>query len=189
MQILIADDDPTSLLLLQRTLERLGYDVTAARGGLEAWERFQRLRPPLVITDWLMPDLDGLEFCRRIRADVRFRGYTYLMVLTSLTGKVSYMEGMNAGADDFLTKPFDHDELVARLRVAERIMRLETARELAESLLPCCPDCHKIQDESGRWWSLERYVAARKAGAAARPLCPDCLRDRGRRATETARPA
>lgn len=169
MRLMIAEDDPTSRLLLARVLEKLGYEVLQAPGGPEAWELFQRERVRLVITDWMMPDLDGLELCRRIRADVRHARYTYLIVLTALAGKSSFLEAMDAGADDFVSKPFDPDQLLARLRVAERVLSLEADLRRVESLLPICPDCHKVQVD-GRWEPLAR--AASRVNA--HPLCPDC---------------
>ncbi len=179
MQVLIVEDDPTSRLLLQRTLERMGYEVEAAAGGEAGWARFQAWRPSIVVTDWMMPDLDGLELCRRIRGDARYRRYTYVIVLTALAGKSSYLEGMNAGADDFVTKPFDPDQLLARLRVAERILALEADREAVLALLPSCPDCCRVAHD-GRWQSLDRLATARRAAVSARPLCPDCQRARVR---------
>ncbi|MDX2194104.1 MAG: response regulator [Gemmatimonadales bacterium] len=188
MRILIAEDDAVSRTLLKGLLERFGFEVLVTSGGHEAWERFQRERPKLVITDWLMPDLDGLELTRRIRADRAHHRYVYVMVLTAQSGKRSYMEGMNAGADDFLVKPFDPDELLARLRVAERVLKLEDELSRIEALLPTCPDCRKLKQPDGSWVPLGR--AAVKAPASSRPICPDCSRDRGRRALDgLSRPA
>lgn len=98
-------------MVLEKALTRLGFGVLSARDGLEAWRLFERDRPALVITDWRMPRLDGLELCRKIRQDPRHDRYTYLIVLTALDGKKNYLEAMNAGTDDFLTKPFDQGAL------------------------------------------------------------------------------
>lgn len=129
MRVLIADDDPVSRRLLQSHLQKWGYEVTAAQHGAEAWEVFQTATFPIVITDWMMPELDGLELIRRIRAAHR-PGYVHATLLTARAQKEDLVEGMEAGADDFLTKPFDRDELRVRLRAAERIVNLE--RSLAE---------------------------------------------------------
>lgn len=130
MHTLIADDDEITRLLLSSALTRLGHTVGEARNGHEAWEAWQTGEYPLVVSDWMMPDLDGLEFCRRIRAAPR-ADYTYIVLLTSRSGKTNYLEAMTAGADDFITKPFEKDEFAARVRVAERILglhaRLRTA--------------------------------------------------------------
>src|SRR2546428_2796139 len=105
-------------------LEKLEYQVVATENGKQAWEVFRRGRFRLVISDVLMPEIDGLELCRRIRTHKQPK-YTYIIIITALIGKKDYLEGMEAGADDFVTKPFDPNELKARLRVAERIIALQ----------------------------------------------------------------
>jgi len=123
MKALIAEDDEITRLLLSSALTKLGHEVHSATNGREAWEAWHSGEFPFVISDWMMPDLDGLEFCRRIRAAGR-ADYTYIVLLTSRTGKANYLEAMTAGADDFITKPFEKETLAARVRVAERILRL-----------------------------------------------------------------
>ncbi|WP_406698509.1 response regulator [Singulisphaera sp. Ch08] len=124
MKILIADDDSVSRRLLQSYLEKWGYEVAAVRDGAEAWRLFEVDQFPMVITDWMMPELDGPGLLRRIRSSQR-PGYIYAILLTSKSQKQDLIEGMEAGADDFLTKPFDRDELRVRLRAGERIIHLE----------------------------------------------------------------
>jgi serine phosphatase RsbU (regulator of sigma subunit) len=136
MKILIAEDDKISQLLLASTLAKQGHEVVAAENGLEALEAFQKDYFPVLISDWLMPGMDGLALCRQIRKLQR-EDYTYIVLLTSLEGKANYLEGMESGADDFMNKPFDSDQLRSRIHVAERIIGLqrrlaETARELRE---------------------------------------------------------
>ena len=104
-------------------LTKLGHDVCQARNGREALHAWQGDDIPFIISDWMMPDLDGLEFCRQIRAEQR-EGYTYVVLLTSRSGRKNFLEAMNAGADDFLTKPFENEALAARVRVGERILGL-----------------------------------------------------------------
>jgi DNA-binding response OmpR family regulator len=128
MKVLIVEDDRDSRELLAWILEKLGYQVQCAENGRQAWDVFRRGKYRLVISDLLMPDMDGLELCRRIRAS-RQPKYTYIILLTALIGKKQYLEGMDAGADDFVTKPFDADELKARLRVANRIIALQETPE------------------------------------------------------------
>ena len=125
MKILIAEDDATSREILAHVLRQLGHEVVEAVNGEEAWAVFQREHVSLLISDWMMPGLDGLQLCRRIRAEQRPR-YTYIILLTVLGGKRNYLEAMEAGTDDFITKPFDVDQLHARLRVTERILGLQT---------------------------------------------------------------
>lgn len=123
MKILIADDDAASRLLLGALLKKLGHTVIAVADGHAAWQAWQEEAPALVISDWMMPGMDGLELCRAIRAQPSPH-YTYLILLTALSGKGSYLDGMEAGADDFLSKPLDEDLLAARLCVAARILKL-----------------------------------------------------------------
>jgi two-component system NtrC family sensor kinase len=124
MNVLIAEDDPVSRRLLQSYLQKWGYGVTAAQNGAEAWSLFQETSFAIIITDWMMPELDGLELIRRVRATHR-PGYVHATLLTAKAQMADLVEGMEAGADDFLTKPFDKDELRVRLRAAERLVKLE----------------------------------------------------------------
>jgi two-component system, cell cycle response regulator len=127
VKVLIAEDDPASLLLLKAQLRRLGHEVTAARDGQQAWTALEKDAHAVVISDCQMPEVDGFELCRRLRA--AGGPYTYIILLTAHSSGEEYARGMQAGADDFLGKPLDPDQLQARLRVAERILTLE--REVA----------------------------------------------------------
>jgi DNA-binding response OmpR family regulator len=127
VKVLIAEDDPASLLLLKAQLRRLGHEVTAARDGQQAWAALEKDPHAVVVSDCQMPEVDGFELCRRVRA--AGGPYTYVILLTAHPGGEEYERGMHAGADDFLGKPLDPDQLQARLRVAERIVSLE--REVA----------------------------------------------------------
>jgi len=125
MRILIAEDDALSRTLLERTLQRAGYDVVAVADGAEALLELSRQDPPrLALLDWVMPEKDGLWVCREIRKR-KDQAYTYLILLSSRESKQDIVFGLEAGADDYLTKPFDQDELKARLRTGERILELE----------------------------------------------------------------
>ncbi|HEV3004490.1 MAG TPA: response regulator [Pirellulales bacterium] len=127
--ILIVDDDEVSLAISRRTVEQAGYEVEVAHHGREALELLGRGASRLVITDWMMPEMDGLELCREVRAR-DFPSYIYVIVLTSRGQTKDIVEGLSAGADDFMTKPFDPAELSMRLRTGKRILALET-RDLA----------------------------------------------------------
>jgi DNA-binding response OmpR family regulator len=124
MKVLVADDDPVSRQLLQRYLQKWGHEVAAAEDGAAAWRLFEAGDFPLVITDWMMPEVDGLDLIRRIRLCPR-TGYVYAILLSSRSQKEDLVAGMEAGADDFLTKPFDRDELRVRVRAGERVIKLE----------------------------------------------------------------
>lgn len=132
MKILIADDDDLALRILRRYLEQWGHEVTHALDGQEAWALFEQHEFPMVISDWMMPRMDGLELIRRIRNDERGR-YVYTILITARSDKEDLVHGMEAGADDFVSKPFDRDELRVRVREGERIVGLERALAEGES--------------------------------------------------------
>jgi sigma-B regulation protein RsbU (phosphoserine phosphatase) len=171
MRVLAVEDDPVSRRILTVVLERLGHEVLPANNGLEAWERFQAEPVDAVITDWMMPELDGLELTRRIRSHSKDR-YTYVLLLTALTGRDRYLDGMMAGADDFVSKPVDREELHARLRVAERILGLQREVRQLEGLLPICSYCKKIREE--HWSQVEEYVSRKTEAQFSHGVCPDC---------------
>ncbi len=140
MRALVADDDAASRLLLQKVLTRWGYDVVTAAGGEEAWKVLAgENSPDLAVLDWRMPELDGVEICRRIRS-LDLSSPPYLILLTSSGDKHDVATGLEAGANDYVQKPFDHDELRARLLVGRRFAELnqkliETQRELRTQAL------------------------------------------------------
>jgi DNA-binding response OmpR family regulator len=173
MKILAVEDDPVSRRILVAVLEQLGHTALPVPDGLAAWEHFQMSPVDAVITDWMMPRMDGIELTRRIRADARER-YTYVLMLTALTGRDRYLDGMKAGADDFLAKPLDREELHARLRVAGRILSLQTTVRQLEGLLPICSYCKKIRDQSEHWCQVEEYVSRRTEATFSHGICPDC---------------
>lgn len=131
MQILIADDDSTSRTLLGATLKKMGHTFTAAQNGDEAWELLQKHEFEVLLSDWMMPGRDGLELCRLVRHGIDSK-YTYVILLTAYGGKANYLGAMDSGADDFITKPFEADQLEARLQIAQRTLNLhESLRILA----------------------------------------------------------
>ncbi len=130
MRILVADDDPVSLGFIESILRKWDFEVTTVPDGDEAFHILeQESSPPLAILDWMMPKMTGIDICRKVRTLVRGRE-KYLILLTSLSGKNNVIEGLNAGANDYINKPFDKDELRARLSVAERVINLQN--ELVE---------------------------------------------------------
>lgn len=126
MKILVAEDDPVTRLLMQRTLQKFGYTVSLAENGLQASEILsQKDGPRLALVDWMMPMLDGPGLCRQVRARQSDDSYVYIVLLTSKHGSDDIVEGLEAGADDYITKPFQAAELKARLRTGTRILALE----------------------------------------------------------------
>jgi diguanylate cyclase (GGDEF)-like protein len=124
LRILIVEDSPTQALRLKVLLEEQGYDITVAANGAEGLAALESRYHPVVISDWVMPELDGIEFCKRIRGREN-PGYIYIVLVTAKGEKTDLISGIEAGADDYLVKPFDIGELIARLKTAERIISLE----------------------------------------------------------------
>ncbi|MGH7548775.1 MAG: response regulator [Gemmatimonadales bacterium] len=175
MHLLLVEDDSVTRLYLAAALKGLGYEVTVAAEGVEAWSNFRLAHYAVVISDWSMPEMDGVELCRRIRARPSDR-YTYFILITATGGKDRYLEGMEAGADDFITKPVDLDELHARLKVADRILGLRRHVQQLEGLLPICSYCKRIRDQAEQWQSIERYVEKRSEAQFSHGICPDCYK-------------
>lgn len=128
MKLLVAEDSAMMRRILVECLKKWQYEVVETEDGRQAWEQFQQDRFPLVLTDWMMPEMDGLELIERIRAS-ESPGYTYIILLTAKSEKEDLVQAMEAGADDFLIKPCDPDELRVRVREGERIIRLEQKLE------------------------------------------------------------
>lgn len=139
MRIVIAEDDLVSRKLIERAVTHLGHSCMTAENGEEAWKLIQAHRPDAVISDWMMPQLDGLGLCRRLRAqEEESGGYTYFVLLTSLSEQTDRLRGMQSGADDYLTKPLDPNELQLRLICARRVtalhLKIERQQEELERL-------------------------------------------------------
>jgi len=190
MEILIADDDDVSRLLLKEVLQMLGHQVEEYVEGSSTWERLQQEAcPRIVILDWNMPGLDGLELCQRVRKQQR-NTPPYLILLTARDRSEDLVKGLEEGADDYLVKPFQMDELRARIAVGERIVALQDGlavkvRELEEALLqiktlrgiiPICAHCKKIRDDEGYWNQVDVYVREHTDAQFSHGLCPDCVK-------------
>ena len=175
MKILITEDSATSRLMLEDVLQNLEYTILVARDGNEAWDIFQREEVSLIISDWVMPGLDGLELCHQIRSIKRPR-YVYFILLTAMEGKSNYMEAMEAGVDDFINKPFDTDQLRARLNVAERIISLQVQVKQLQGILPTCSVCKKVRDKNDQWVPIESYIHQHTEANFSHSYCPDCLK-------------
>ncbi len=174
MKILVAEDDLISRKLLVSTLKEFGQEPEAYENGKDAWEAFDRNPVRVVVSDWLMPEVDGLEFCRRVR-DRADTDYTYFILLTAnVQGKETYLEAMDAGIDDFLTKPLDRDQIWMRLKVAERILRYTTQISQLESMLPICTYCKKVRDDNNYWQQVETYMSRRTGATFSHSVCPQC---------------
>ena len=177
LNILVAEDEAVSRELIVNTLQRLGHQVIVTTDGEEAWEVFgERHDIQVVISDWLMPNMDGPTLCQLVRAERRPR-YTYFILLTILQGKENKLQGMEAGADDFISKPFDPDELAARLVAAARVLELRYEVAQLECLLPICCYCKKIRNDDHGWMAVEEYIARHTGTDFSHGICPHCYED------------
>ena len=153
--ILVVDDDPVSRTLLERILIRAGYKVTAAENGREALQTLKDNFSPIVISDWMMPEMDGIEFCKAIR-NTDFPGYIFFILITSRDTKDDLVLGLEAGADDYLTKPFNHTELKARLNTAERILKLEKSLKAANEAIRLLAITDPLTNSYNRGYLIQR---------------------------------
>jgi DNA-binding response OmpR family regulator len=174
MKILIAEDEPLAAKILLNALESLGHDVTATRNGTKAWEAFDRDPVRLIVSDWLMPGLDGLGLCRKVR-DRKKTPYTYFILLTSQETKPeNYDLATEAGVDDFLTKPLDRPTIRMRLRVAERILRYTSEIRQLQEMIPICSQCRKIRNDKNYWQGVETYITEQTGSNFTHGICPEC---------------
>lgn len=190
MSILIAEDDRMSRRLLVTHLKNWGFRVVSACDGEECLAAFESEADiSLAILDWMMPGMEGPEVCRRIK-QARGRPFVYVMMLTAMTEKDHIVKALSTGADDYLAKPWNPDELEARVRAGLRIVKLESTlrkkiANLQEALdhveqlcgiLPICAWCHKIRDDSDYWQSVEEYFEAYSNTRFTHSICPDCVK-------------
>jgi DNA-binding response OmpR family regulator len=189
MRILIAEDEAVSRRMLEATLQKWGYEVVAVADGLAAWQALEGEDPPhLAILDWMMPGMDGTEVCQRVR-ELSHAPQTYLILLTARGSSEDVVRGLEAGANDYVTKPFDREELRARVQVGRRVVELQASlaqrvRELEEALagvnqlqglLPICSYCKKIRDDRNYWQQVERYISEHSEAVFSHSICPDCF--------------
>lgn len=190
MRILIAEDDATSRIVLATVLTKDGYDVTATDDGGAAWEVLQKPDTPrLAILDLMMPGIDGLELVRRVRA-IPSIAPPYLIIVSTKSEKSDVIAALDAGANDYLTKPFDPGELRARIEVGRRMIEMrfelnENVKELKKALaevrtlkgiVPICANCKNVRDDQGYWNRVESYLNEHTEADFTHAVCPDCMK-------------
>jgi DNA-binding response OmpR family regulator len=174
VKILAVEDDPVARAVLHQALLRLGHEVVEARDGVEALAVLEKEPVRLIVSDWMMPELDGLGLCRAVRNRVN-ADYVYFILLTSQPSVVdNQREAIEAGVDDFLNKPLNLQEIWMRLRVAERILRYATEVRQLEAFLPICGYCKKVRDDQNYWQQIESYINERTGTDFSHSVCPDC---------------
>ena len=188
MKILVAEDEPVSRRALEATLCQWGFNCVTVENGAEAWRVLQAPSPPrLLILDWMMPELDGIEVLARVRSSSENRA-AHVILLTGRDSRTDMVRGLEAGADDYITKPFNPAELRARVQVGVRVLGLQEAlaarvHELEEALssvkrlqglLPICSYCKKIRDDQNYWQQVDAYITEHSEAAFSHGICPEC---------------
>lgn len=188
MRILIAEDAPVSRLALEAILGKSDYEVLSTSDGQEAWAALQEPEAPrLLVLDWMMPGRTGPDICAALRKRADGDSF-YIILLTAKMQKEDIVEGLRAGADDYLTKPFHRDELLARLSAGRRIIELQERlagrigqleKALAEvkqlsGLLPICAYCKRIRGGEDYWQAVEEYIAGHSQAQFSHGVCPEC---------------
>jgi sigma-B regulation protein RsbU (phosphoserine phosphatase) len=188
MHILIAEDDPVTGEILARTLQRWHYNTMLVVDGAQAWDRLRTATDPmLAILDWMMPEMDGPDVCRRVRQELPLAN-RYLLLVTAREGRGDMVAGLDAGADDYIIKPFDPEELRARVAVGVRVLGLQQklGERVAElqvalsnvkqlhGLLPICSYCKRIRGDDQYWQQVEGYIAEHSEAQFSHGICPAC---------------
>jgi len=188
-RILVAEDHQVSRHLLERNLQNWGFEVVTAQDGKAAAEILEGPdSPSIAVLDWMMPHMDGVEVCKRVRQN-RTTPYIYLLLLTAKSQKDEIASGLEAGADDYVIKPFDPDELRARLKVGQRVVELERTLEKRvtdletalndvkklKSLLPICMYCKSVRDDRDYWRQIDEYIYTETGTDFSHGICPACM--------------
>jgi DNA-binding response OmpR family regulator len=189
MRVLIADDDRVSAAIVARMVQRWTPDAEIVADGDVAWERLRAAAgPTLAVLDWMMPGLDGPSICRRVRAELPLANI-YLLLVTGRDAHVDRVVGLDAGADDYVTKPFDAEELRARVaagvrvlglqeKLADRVAELEDALSKVKQLsglLPICSYCKRIRGDDQYWQQVDGYITEHTDAKFSHGICPACL--------------
>jgi DNA-binding response OmpR family regulator len=188
MQVLIAEDDRVTGEILARTLQRWGHQTIVVGDGLQAWNHLRATTDAtLAILDWMMPEMDGPDVCRRVREELPLANM-YLLLVTARESRGDVVAGLDAGADDYVIKPFDPEELRARVAVgirvlglqqklAERVTELQAALSNVKQLhgmLPICSYCKRIRGDDQYWQQVEGYIADHSEAQFSHGICPAC---------------
>jgi len=173
MHILMAEDDPLASRILTTELRRLGHSIKTLPDGRSALHFFHVTRPDVIISDWMMPGMDGLKFCRAIR-EIESPYYPYFILITARDRPEDFQEGMAAGVDDFLTKPVSIEQLQRRLTVAERIVHRQQKANPTVGEICMCASCKNIRWPDGLWEPVNAFLSLHTSSGVTHGLCPTC---------------
>jgi len=190
MKILIAEDDLTSQLMIKAIVAKAGYEPIVTGNGLDAYEILIKPdAPKLAVMDWMMPGMDGVEVCRQL-TELKSNEPAYLILLTIRDNKEDIVRGLKAGANDYIIKPYDAEELQVRIGVGRKVVELQASLagriiELQDALaqikslrglLPICMYCKKIRNDKQYWQQVEGYISEHSEAQFSHGVCPDCYK-------------
>lgn len=189
-KILIVDDEPINVMIANKILQKNGYDTITAKNGQEALDVTSSDSIDLILLDIMMPVMSGFEVCSKLQQDEKLKDIPVIF-LTAVTDKESIVKGFDVGGKDYLTKPFNTPELLARVKthtelklsrdkqqhLIEELQKAISEIKTLSGLLPICSHCKKIRDDSGYWQGVEHYIAARSDTQFSHGICPDCMRE------------
>jgi sigma-B regulation protein RsbU (phosphoserine phosphatase) len=176
MRVLVVDDDPVIRAVVGAGLKALKHEVTSVESGTRAWEVLLQEHFPVVILDWQMPGMDGIQLTKTLRAAPR-ASYTYVIMLTGHSKREDFLTGVRAGVDAFLTKPLDGALLEAQLTIASRIVGLQDHTKRLESIMTVCSYCKKVRSDD-EWMPMEQYVKEELKTLPSHTFCPTCFKDK-----------
>lgn len=176
MRVLVVDDDPVIRAVVGAGLKALKHEVVSCEGGTKAWELLQKEHFPVIITDWAMPDMNGIMLIQQLRATPR-ESYTYAIMLTGHNKREDYLTGVRAGVDAFLVKPLDGALLEAQLTIAARIVGLQDHTKRLESIMTVCSYCKKVHSHE-KWVPMEQYVNQEFKTLPSHTFCPTCFHEK-----------
>jgi len=174
--VLIVDDTPANLQVLGQILKGKGYEVIAALNGKDAITALQKRKEiDLILLDVMMPEMDGFETCRHIKERTESK-HIPVIFLTARTETSDIVEGFAAGGVDYVTKPFNGEELLARVRTHVELKKAREELLVLRGIIPICSNCHSIRDDSGYWERVDIYMAKHGDMAFSHGICPECIR-------------
>lgn len=190
MKLLIAEDDAMSQVMLKAMVAKAGYDPVLISDGLSAYEALSKPdAPKLALLDWMMPGMDGVEVCRKVR-EINTNDPPYIILLTSRDNRADIVNGLKSGANDYVVKPYDVEELLVRIGVGRKVVDLQASLsgriaelqvalaqiKTLQGILPICMYCKKIRDDKQYWQQVESYVSTHTEAQFSHGVCPDCYK-------------
>lgn len=173
--ILIVDDNPQNIQVLGSVLKTKNYDVSISMTGLEALDYLTHDQPDLILLDVMMPQMDGYEVCRIIKKDNALKNIP-IVFITAKSETEDIVKGFKTGAVDYISKPFNSEELLARVETHIELYRSREEIKKLKEMIPICSHCKKIRDDDGYWKGVEQYISEHTDSSFSHGICPDCVK-------------